>query len=760
VRTPKPSVIVDRNASLPKGIAASVIDRLVGREDSWINVLTGIGGVSDKVRAMQVKDCVERLSPTQLTAMFRTEHISRKLVDIYPREALREGVKLGGAGKKDKQALSEAERFLRPWNIPSTVCIADIWGRLYGGCGLFMAPFGKLDDGSERLAAPHKEGDAIAYLRPLDARYLTPTMTDPSSLDEQNRPLWYDIQTQDGKPMIRKVHRSRFVWFGGALTDQETRNANSYWDDSVLQVALNELKSDATAWGSALQLMTEASVGVLMLKGLWSMVGGKSKERLQERVRLTAMARSISRSMVLDADGEDYKRESTSFAGISELTEQAMKRLAATGEIPVTVLFGEAPAGLNATGDSDLRWFIARINAYRQQKLNAPILQLVRAILSMPAAPQTDLDSLELQWPNLWRPNATEQADIYQKTASADQIYDEMGVLDVAEIALSRFTDEGYQQETEIDRELREEMLNDGADLEPEQGGEEDGDLGPEDDGSDETVGGDGSGGPDADGELSGVPDDTETAEASDDQPGRESEDADEGETESDGESKPMGSGPAAEKDRAAERSAEERERDRKAGIESGGAGATAGAGVGAPGGGAPGGKPGANASGARGRLAAAGAAKNSTSAKPLTSAPGGESIQQQALNGTQISSAIEVVKAAVNKEIPRVSAQKLLQMAFQLNAVDAATLLGPEDFEPVKPEPEFGFGGGGFGGPPKFGGKGAPPGAGAGPGKGAPPFGKGAGGAPDGEQTPGNAPPAPGALPAGPPGKKPEDEA
>lgn len=73
------------------------------------------------------------------------------------------------------------------------------------------------------------------------------------------------------------------------------------------------------------------------------------------------------------------------------------------------------------------------------------------------------------------------------------------------------------------------------------------------------------------------------------------------------------------------------------------------------------------------------------------------------AFTGVQVSALIEVVKAAGAKEIARESAQAILELAFPVSKEQATAILGPEDFEPTKPEPPpspFGSG------PPK------PPGA------------------------------------------------
>lgn len=75
----------------------------------------------------------------------------------------------------------------------------------------------------------------------------------------------------------------------------------------------------------------------------------------------------------------------------------------------------------------------------------------------------------------------------------------------------------------------------------------------------------------------------------------------------------------------------------------------------------------------------------------------------KQAFTGVQVTALIDVVKAVGAKEISRESGQAILELAFPIDAAGALRVLGPVNFEPVKPEPPASpFGGG----PPK------PPGA------------------------------------------------
>jgi hypothetical protein len=83
-------------------------------------------------------------------------------------------------------------------------------------------------------------------------------------------------------------------------------------------------------------------------------------------------------------------------------------------------------------------------------------------------------------------------------------------------------------------------------------------------------------------------------------------------------------------------------------------------------------------------------------------------------MNGAQISSLVDVIKAAGAKEISRESAAAILTLAFAgVTPADAERLLGPAGFEPVPPEPKPGpFGGGPRGGSSSTGGDGGSPAA------------------------------------------------
>lgn len=427
------------------GLRSVIAERL----DSWLNTALGFGGTSDKLSATRYSGIVRRLTDPEITAMYRTEHLSAKIVDVYPREALREGFELGGYD--DDNAKTDIEddirTYLGRWYVTHCVRNAAIWGRAYGGAAIWMGSL------TADPSKPFVMGEKIDFLRTIDRRYLQPR---PWSLDAQGRPTFYDIIPHEGGAMVGPIHVSRLVIFRGAMTDEQTYQSNNFWDDSVLQRPYEALQSDGIVWRSAQQMISEASLGVLKIKGLYSKLTGPARQALESRLALFNATRSIARNITLDFEGEDYKRESVTFAGIPDLTRESITRVASSAEMPVSILLSDEPSGLNATGDASIRWWLMRVHAYRTGDLERPLLYLCKCLLAqsdVPGVTPESVETLTVRWPELWTPSASEQAEIYSKTATADSTYFDMGVLDAKAIVMSRFGEDGYSQETTVDRD-------------------------------------------------------------------------------------------------------------------------------------------------------------------------------------------------------------------------------------------------------------------------------------------------------------------
>jgi phage-related protein (TIGR01555 family) len=330
---------------------------------------------------------------------------------------------------------------------------ALIWGRLYGGCLIVIGA----DDGALDVSVPLDETRirSVKWLKVIDRRFVWPQFSGGK------RPEFYSLTPRHGG-FNRVIHRSRVLVFGGAHTDEEERERLGGWDHSVLQALHDELRQFAGVWQAAEHLMADASQGVFKIQGLMEMIAGGQKEELQTRMELVDMCRSVARALLLDAsEGEDFQRMPSSFTDAASLLDKFMLRLASAAEVPVTIFFGQSPAGMSATGESDFRWFYDTI-ATDQRNILLPKLRRVARLVMLaqdgPTGGQLP-EAWEVLFEPLWEETPTERATNRKTVAETDALYVDRGIVLPEEVALSRFRPDGWNAETQIDRDLREQML-------------------------------------------------------------------------------------------------------------------------------------------------------------------------------------------------------------------------------------------------------------------------------------------------------------
>jgi phage-related protein (TIGR01555 family) len=87
--------------------------------------------------------------------------------------------------------------------------------------------------------------------------------------------------------------------------------------------------------------------------------------------------------------------------------------VAAAAEMPVTILFGRSPAGLNATGESDIRaWYDTVVDAQTDQ-LKPALERLLKLIFAAKDSPTSGAipERWTIEFNPLWQPTEKEQAE-------------------------------------------------------------------------------------------------------------------------------------------------------------------------------------------------------------------------------------------------------------------------------------------------------------------------------------------------------------
>lgn len=438
------------------------------RVDAWTNTVTGMGTSRDKrfYGAYEIDPIIP--DPT-LEAMFNGDGIAARIVSLVVEDALAKGVGFTvqtdeGADDdlaKGQQVEADVVGVFDDLGVVNAVKQARIWSRLFGGGAILPivdAP------GSVEQPLDYSTIRKVRSLVVLDKRSLS-TSQDLIDSDVRSstfgKPLYYRIQKTDARQIdYQLIHASRLIRFDGALTTERTKQTNQGWSLSVLQRLYEPLRDFHGGYGNVGQMLAEGSVGIFKMRGLIEALSQKDEGLMAARFQAMDLAKSVTRSILLDAsttDGaEDYRREQIAFNNVPDVLDRFAQRLAACEGMPLTVLLGISPAGLNATGESDLINWEKRVKAEQTDNLKPQLEQLTRMILSSSEGPTRGQvpDNWSVIFPAIREMTEAQVAELRSKVATTDAAYIDKGVVTPEQVAASRFGKKGWSMETKIDLDM------------------------------------------------------------------------------------------------------------------------------------------------------------------------------------------------------------------------------------------------------------------------------------------------------------------
>jgi len=417
-------------------------DRSRARMDAWVNEVTGFGTTRDKTTYGRYAGPT-RLSDSELTALYSGNDLAARMVDHVPDEMFREGV-IVETGDAELNAWV-AER-LDNLNACDRFSDGERWGRLYGGGAVLIGA----DDGrpaSTPLIPERARG--VRYLYDFDRRSLWPASyyTTPGH-PKLGQPETYLITSHHVMSSTSTVvHESRLILFGGAKTDHWTKQEFGGWDLSILQRPNDVIRMFETGWKAVEIMMTDANQAVFKMTGLADLISAPNgQQAMEKRFAYVDKRRSVVRALVVDADSnESFERQSASFDSIPNLLDKFCLRLAASVPMPVTILMGQSPAGMNATGDSDFRGHYDRLKSRQTLHVAPRIRHLVKLILQSKDSPTRGKvpETITVTFPPLWTPTPMEEATRRKTIAEADALYIQNQVFTPDEVALTRGRPDG-----------------------------------------------------------------------------------------------------------------------------------------------------------------------------------------------------------------------------------------------------------------------------------------------------------------------------
>ena len=435
------------------------INELRTKADGWANVFTG-HGISGRDKSVSNTFCLGKvITNTEQDELYRLEGISKRIVDLPIGDMIREWFAIDGDPEglivERMKELKSRQAFIKGLR----------WAQVFGGAITVM----RIDDGG-KLDEPLDIGRVkiIDSLRTYDRWCVS---RESYYTDEEDK-KYGEVEVYRVNPVTGNghgsfsVHESRvLVWDGIDCTDY-TRESNDGWGDSVYQSTYESLSRLGVGYGSLGTIISEFIIGVFTIKNLAQLIAAGKEGIVKKRLRLVDLSKSILQSVLID-EGEKYDRISSTVSGLDKIFEKMIQHVSAVTGIPVTLLVGESPAGLNATGDSDIRNYYDKISSRQEIELQPNIERLVEIIMAEREGPMkaSPFDNWQVNFFPLWTATEKEQAETNNIQSQADERYYNMG-LPESIIFKSRFSGNECNLKTELTDEYMELLETDTFDEE------------------------------------------------------------------------------------------------------------------------------------------------------------------------------------------------------------------------------------------------------------------------------------------------------
>lgn len=440
----------------PRGSASS-------REDGWSSILTGLGTTRDKRTSATFS--ADYVRDSEARDLWRSDDLAARAIEDYPAEMMRAGWDLSIQDDNADRAREISEAIgarAEDLGVDTALQTGLEWERAYGGAAIFPVGNDLAGDLSKPLNMA-RLGDVrdLPVFEPRELRAVK--FYDDPLAPMFGRPMLYSLEPvmpRGGMSYKRRstvIHESRLIIFPGIVVSRDTPTQWPGWGDNVLSRVAEVLRDFNMGFAAVSHILQDFAQAVVKIQGLADAVAADESKVIVGRMQVMDMSRSVARVIMLDAGGgdqspEEFKRESTSVTGIPETLDRMIQRLAAALEEPVTMLMGVSPAGMNATGASDIDMWHKKVGRKQTKHLRPRHERLIKMLLSAKDGPTKGVEPE--RWCVTYRPlSQPTQAEIVatrKVQADTDAVYVGLGA-PASSFFKSRFGGDEYSHDTKLD---------------------------------------------------------------------------------------------------------------------------------------------------------------------------------------------------------------------------------------------------------------------------------------------------------------------
>lgn len=373
----------------------------------------------------------------QLEAAYRGSWVVGQVVDCVAEDMTRAGINV--TTNEEEQDIKEFQSGMSRLAIWSSLCDLIKWGRLYGGAIAVVQIEGQnlsTPLNLETIAKGQFQGIVVYDRWQLNPDLVRIIQHGP----DMGLPEYYDIVTtstsaQPTAPSAVgaiRVHHSRVIRNIGIKLPFFQAITEMMWGESVLERLWDRLISFDSVTMNTANLVERANNRTISIEGYREIIaaGGKAQQALEKQFEAMREFQTNEGMTILDKNDE-FQTTNYTFAGLPDVMLQFGQQLSGASQIPLVRLFGQSPAGLSATGESDLRMYYDGINAKQESSLRRGVTLLIHIMWRSffgRAAPK----DIEFNFVSLWQMSALDKAAIGKQNAETILGAHSDGVIDRA----------------------------------------------------------------------------------------------------------------------------------------------------------------------------------------------------------------------------------------------------------------------------------------------------------------------------------------
>lgn len=396
--------------------------------DGFVNLATRVGAQAPNLPSQsnyQFDFLTRRF--IELEAMYRGSWLVRKAVDSVAKDMVRAGVTFNSQMDPDQTELFQ--QYINEKGIWDQLLTGLKWGRLYGGAIAMMVVEGQ--DPATPLRLDRIRKGQFRGLKIYIRWQLQPSLNDlVEDGPDAGLPKYYQVLSDAsiGQEVMFSVHHSRVIRLIGPELPWRQLQMEQFWGESIVEVFYDRLIGFDAVTNGMSNLVEKSYLRVINIDGMRDILaeGGTAEEALMRQWEYNNLLQSNAGIMMIDG-ADTFSTHNYGFGGLSDVILQYQQQLSGALGIPLVVLLGQSPAGLNATGESDVRFYYDNIRATQESDLRYGLTKLFHlAYASKFGALPPALFNFEFV--PLWQTSQKEKIEMAHMAASTLHLMADIGL--------------------------------------------------------------------------------------------------------------------------------------------------------------------------------------------------------------------------------------------------------------------------------------------------------------------------------------------